>query len=216
MIYGWSYGVWFAFFLFKYVRPRVQTHVRKLLETNHQDITIHDQAAVRGQSLKYIFIALVAWIILIVASGLIYFFTSHHFDYPDFWIRAIIACKQGKEDSLSPNKMFSNIAFIDTAGASNIFGAYFGIILDAMYLKGTPSTINHTPLWKTLLRGLLSALLIAPLMLTYLLISDDAPMMLVYLFKRTVPFFTVMLSLFSFVKLAHLKLKLVSDSHLSS
>ena len=160
--------------------------------------------------MKYIIVALVAWILLIFISGLIYYLTDKNFDYPDFWIRAIIKCKGGKEEGLSPNKMFSNIAFIDTAGASNIFGAYFGIMLDAMYLKGTPSTATDTSFVKSLGRAIISVVCIAPFMLTYILIPDSAPIMIIYLFKRTTPFFMVMLALFSFVKLAHKKLGLIN------
>lgn len=86
VIYGWTYGLWFAFFLFKYLRPRLQRHVRRILETNTQDIAIHDQAAVKSESLKYIIAALILWLLLIVVSGLIYYLTSHNFDYPEFWI----------------------------------------------------------------------------------------------------------------------------------
>jgi len=128
---------------------------------------------------------------------------SNHFNYPDFWIKAIIDCKKGKQESLNPNKMFSNIAFIDTAGASNIFGAYFGIIIDAMYLGGTTSTVNETPLHLTLARGLVSLVCIAPAMIPYILISEWSSVMVQYVFKRTLPFFLTMLLLFSFVKLAH-------------
>jgi PAP2 superfamily len=48
VIYGWQYGLWFAFFMFRYARPAVQIHIRRLLETNTEDIAIHDQAAIRG------------------------------------------------------------------------------------------------------------------------------------------------------------------------
>ena len=106
--------------------------------------------------------------------------------------------------------MFSNIAFIDTAGASNIFGAYFGIMLDAMYLKGTPSTANDTTILKSLGRALVTMVCIAPVMLPYVFVPDTSPMMLVYMFKRTVPFFFVMLVLFSFVKILHIKLSLLN------
>ena len=156
-------------------------------------------------------IALVAWVALILISSAIYYFTTQKFSYPDFWIQAIIKCKGG-EKGLNPNKMFSNIAFIDTAGASNIFGAYFGIMLDAMYLKGTPSTANDTTILKSLGRALVTAVCIAPLMLPYVLVPDTSPMMLVYMFKRTVPFFFVMLVLFSFVKIIHIKLGLYNVS----
>ena len=108
--------------------------------------------------------------------------------------------------------MFSNIAFIDTAGASNIFGAYFGIMLDAMYLKGTPSSANDTTILKSLGRALVTIVCIAPLMLPYVFVSDTSTMMVVYMFKRTVPFFLVMLVLFSFVKILHVKLRLINLS----
>jgi hypothetical protein len=151
---------------------------------------------------------------LILACGLIYIFTTNNFTLPEFWIKAIIDCKKGKEDGLGPNKMFSNIAFIDTAGASNIFGAYFGIMIDSMYLKGTPCDINSTSFLKSLGRVLISILCISPLALPYFLVSDFAPIMIVYLFKRTVPFFTVMLILFSVAKLAHIKLGLVNTTNM--
>ena len=161
--------------------------------------------------MKYIIIALVAWILLIFISGLIYFLVSHNFYYPDFWIQAIIKCR-GKEEGLNPNKMFSNTAFIDTAGASNIFGAYFGIMIDAMYLKGTASTATDTTYLKSIARAIVSVVCIAPFMITYVLISDFAAIMIIYLFKRTVPFFMAMLFLFSFVKLVHKKLGLLNLS----
>jgi hypothetical protein len=109
-----------------------------------------------------------------------------------------------------PNKMFSNIAFIDTGGASAIFGAYFGIMIDTMYLYGTPQNVNYTPFLKSILRAIVSALCISPVAPLYLFISDTSPMMIVYVFKRTVPFFLAMLSLFSWVKIVHRKFKLVN------
>ncbi len=75
-------------------------------------------------------------------AALIYYFTSHDFEYPKLWIEALIRCNGGSETGMLPNKMFSNIAFIDTGGASAIFGAYFGIMIDTMYLQGSPSDIN--------------------------------------------------------------------------
>lgn len=143
-------------------------------------------------------------------SALVYYLTSHNFEYPDKWIKAIISCYNNDEKKLTPNKMFSNIAFIDTGGASAIFGAYFGIMIDTVYMKGTPYDINRTPFWKSLLRIIVTAACVSPALLPYILISDDKPIMIVYVFKRTVPFFFAMLLLFSAVKLAHIKLKLVN------
>jgi len=42
VIYGWQYGLWFTFFLFRYARPFFHRHIRMLLETDNTDIAIHD------------------------------------------------------------------------------------------------------------------------------------------------------------------------------
>lgn len=160
--------------------------------------------------MKNIILALVVWILLIVASALVYYFTSHNFDYPIKWINAIIACYNGVESKLAPNKMFSNIAFIDTGGASAIFGAYFGIMIDTMYLKGTLSEANNTRLAVSLGRAGITLLILSPLAVPIYFISDTSPMMIVYVFKRTIPYFLAMLILFSWVKLIHRRFGLVN------
>jgi hypothetical protein len=105
--------------------------------------------------------------------------------------------------------MFANRAFIDTAGVSAIFGAYFGIMLDSMYLKGTHQTVNNTSLLKSVLRLLVSVVLISPFALPMFLISNRSSMMIIYLFKTTVPFFFATLILFSIAKLVYRKFGLV-------
>ena len=149
------------------------------------------------------------WIVIISISGVLFYVTATSFTYPDAWIKKIIACNGG-EEGLSPNGMFTNNAFISTGGASAIFGAYFGIMLDSIYLRGTAATVNSTPFWKGLARLAVSLLLVSPFLLPYALISSKSQMMVVYLFKQTVPLFFMMLTLFSVVKMAHAKLKLVA------
>jgi hypothetical protein len=149
------------------------------------------------------------WILIITISGVLYYITATTFTYPDAWIKKIIACNGG-EEGLSPNGMFTNNAFISTGGASAIFGAYFGILLDSIYLRGTAATVNNTRFWRGLLRLMISLLLVSPFILPYMLISSKSQMMIVYLFKQTVPMFFVMLTLFSVTKLAHSKLSLVN------
>jgi hypothetical protein len=187
VLYGWTYGLWFAFFLFRYFRPLLQVHIRRMLEINgaNSEFSIHDRAAMTKRSLWHIIFALLFWIAVIAISSIIYYQTAYHFTYPDSWIMKIIQCKGGVEDGLSPNKMFTNSAFISTGGASSIFGAYFGILLDSLYLNGSPHTINATdkPLLRGVARLLISLLCVCPFALPFLLISDSDPMMIVYLFK---------------------------------
>ena len=106
--------------------------------------------------------------------------------------------------------MFANSAFISSGGASAIFGAYFGIMLDSMYLKGTPSTINDTLFLKSCLRIVVTLLVVSPLLSPMMLIGKYSPMMILYIFKMTMPSFLAMLVLFSVVKLVHIKMKLVN------
>lgn len=137
MIYGWTYGIWFAFFLFKYARPFFQVHIRRMLETGGKEFALHHKVGLTKEALQQVIIALVVWIVMMTISGLLFYFASINFSYPEEWIRHIIACNGG-EEGLSPNKMFSNSAFISTGAISSLFGAYFGIMLDSMYLNGTP------------------------------------------------------------------------------
>jgi hypothetical protein len=106
--------------------------------------------------------------------------------------------------------MFTNNAFIATGAAAAIFGAYFGILLDSIYLQGTSATVNNTPFWKGVLRIIISLFVVAPFFVPYMLISSQAQMMIVYLFKQTVPIFFVMLFLFAVAKVFHKKLRLVN------
>ena len=66
--------------------------------------------------------------------------------------------------------MFTNAAFISTGGISSLFGAYFGIMLDSMYLNGTPQTINDTTLLKGFGRLVVTLLVVAPFLLPNILI----------------------------------------------
>lgn len=34
VLYGWTYGIWMAFFMWRYVRPRVSVHLRRILESD--------------------------------------------------------------------------------------------------------------------------------------------------------------------------------------
>jgi len=89
VLYGWTYGLFFAFFLFKYARPIIQRHIRRMLETTSAtgvEFGIHDQANLRKQALWYIISALIVWIVIIAVSGVLYYITATSFTYPDQWI----------------------------------------------------------------------------------------------------------------------------------
>ncbi len=93
---------------------------------------------------------------------------------------------------------------------SAIFGAYLGIIIDSIYLGGTKSNINDTLWWKFILRALVCGAVASPLLVMYFLVSNRMNAMAVYIVKSTIPFFFIMLILFSVVKPLLRKLKLVN------
>jgi len=123
--------------------------------------------------------------------------------------------KCGGESSIQQNSIFLNNAFIKSGMTSGIFGAYFGIIIDSIYLGGTKSDINDTPIWKGVLRALVCGAVASPFLLLYFLVSNRMNAMAVYIVKSTLPFFFIMLLLFSIVKPLLMKLKLLNTSRLS-
>ena len=96
---------------------------------------------------------------------------------------------------------------------SAIFGAYLGIIIDSIYLGGTKANINRTLWWQSLLRVLVCGASASPFLLLYFLVSNRMNAMAVYILKSTIPFFFIMLVLFSVVKPILKRLKLVNLTH---
>jgi hypothetical protein len=52
VIYGWTYGIWFAFFLFKYARPFFQVHIRRMLETGGKEFALHHKVGLTKEALQ--------------------------------------------------------------------------------------------------------------------------------------------------------------------
>lgn len=91
VLYGWSFGIFFALFLFRYVRPIIRRHVRKLLETGYSsrgtaEFSLHQKALVRKSTLWYIVVALLTWLFLIALCSTLYYVVQSNFTIPDQWI----------------------------------------------------------------------------------------------------------------------------------
>lgn len=72
------------------------------------------------------------------------------FIYPEEWLNKMISeCNRGKPE-LQSHEILADAAFVKTGLVSAIFGAYFGTIIDSIYLGGTKKDINRTPVWKNL------------------------------------------------------------------
>ena len=97
---------------------------------------MHSYASIRNSTLFYIIAALSIWLALILLSVINFLVASKFYEYDDHWIMNIIN-KCGGEDNLYPNDIMNNSSFIKTGLVSNIFGAYFGIVIDSMYFNGT-------------------------------------------------------------------------------
>lgn len=82
-----------------------------------------------------------------------------------------------------------------------LLGAYYGLIIDAKYFSGTHKNINKTKLKKTALRLIISLLFILPFYVAPIVfISDENSVLVVFLFKYSLPSFSISLILFGFSK----------------
>lgn len=109
--------------------------------------------------------------------------------------------------------MFADSAVIKTGLVSSIFGAYFGILYDSYFLKGTPSTLNHTSLLKGILRMILGAAVLLPFTLPYFLLSDNIGVGGLYFLKTSLPFFCLNFVMFSYLKVIFQKINIVNINH---
>ena len=117
-------------------------------------------------------------------------------------------CMPGHTD-INSNKIFADAALIKTGLVSAIFGAYFGILLDSAFLGGSRESENDTGIVKGFLRITVGFTLLLPFILPYFLLSSKNDMMFLYFFKTTLPFFFLMLFLFSLMKLIYKRLGLL-------
>mmetsp|Transcript_35614 Transcript_35614/g.34648 ORF Transcript_35614/g.34648 Transcript_35614/m.34648 type:complete len:138 (+) Transcript_35614:862-1275(+) len=132
----------------------------------------------------------------------------YFFPIPDSWVQASID-KCGATAEEVQNEYFYNDCFVKTAISAAIFGAYFGLIIDSRFLRGTQEHSNDTSLWKTLARTGLVAILTIALGSIYFFINVD-DMALEYILKVSLPCFVVGISLFSWIKALLLKLDLIN------
>ena len=59
VVYGWSYGLWLAFFMFRFVWPTLKDHIRTLLD---------HPSTLKHYTSYYFYLALLIWATLIVFS----------------------------------------------------------------------------------------------------------------------------------------------------
>lgn len=92
-----------------------------------------------------------------------------------------------------------------------ILGSYCGLIVDAKYFNGTHKNINHTKVKKTLLRLLVTILIVLPCYVAPIVfISDENNVFIVFFFKYSLPSFAISFILFGFSKRVFEKWNLVS------
>eukprot|EP00347_Sterkiella_histriomuscorum_P005707 403355575 len=226
ILYGWSYGLWIALFMFKYVRPGVYKHIRNLEEKpNGQINTLQDSLLQRDDNLNRMSMyaqqhdyfglgmrAIIIYFLIIIFSVVNYHIVRTYFQYPQEWLDVIIQkCGHGKT-TLDEKTIFTDSAFIKTGLVSAIFGAYFGILYDSHYMGGTPSTINNTTMAKGFMRIVIGGIIIIPFVMPYFLINTQFSVGVLYLVKCQLPFFILMFMVFSWLKSVFLTFNLVDQN----
>ncbi|CDW73235.1 pap2 superfamily phosphatase [Stylonychia lemnae] len=214
ILYGMTYGLWLALFMFQYVRPAVYRHVKKLLEFNNPSYYRTFGVMVEPANIdhmNYAFKCLGIYAGIVIFSTLNYYIVRSNFEYPQEWLDAIILkCNEGKP--LEIKGIFADSAFVKTGLVSIIFGAYLGMLYDSFYMGGTPSTINDTSSLKGILRLLIGGLVIIPFTLPYLLIGSSLSVGLLYFIKSALPFFMVGFIMFSWLKSVYIVAEVINTN----
>lgn len=219
MIYGWAYGLWLAFFLFRYVRPHLQKHVRQILKT--QQICNEDYLVSEGRNhvqpkninkticfLK----GMLLWVLIVALSFINILYLRETFVYKEEWIDRIIEKCDPDKKELNLTSIFADSAVIKTGLVSTIFGGYFGILYDAAYLGGTRPNINDTPIIQGIARLFIAALILAPLLLPYFLLNSNLGTISLFFLRTTLPFFILSFLLFSYMKVIYKKLGIINTN----
>ena len=100
VLYGTQVGLWLAFTLFTYMRPRLQVHLKQILEFDNREFVVQRQGSVRNCMLYYIAITITVWLFVIMLTVINFITATKYTDYPDLWIHAIIdKCSGGNGES---------------------------------------------------------------------------------------------------------------------
>jgi hypothetical protein len=121
-------------------------HARYLLD----GFSSHPSIDYKNNAIRCIILTVIGW-----AAILITYLCVHNFNnQPADW-DAIMLAKCPKAHGL--RDMWENKSVVD-AGVFFIFpGAYLGVLFDSRYLGGSPTKVNYTPFWKSLLRFIVLA-----------------------------------------------------------
>lgn len=114
--------------------------------------------------------------------------------------------------AFNEHKMFVVPAFVKMGVISAPFGAYFGILVDAVYFGGTRERINNGSLWLAFLRFITISALVLPITLPFFYISSTNHVWVLYLFKISVPFFLPTFVMFAFARPIFEKLGIQSEN----
>lgn len=114
--------------------------------------------------------------------------------------------------AFNEHKMFVVPAFVKMGVISAPFGAYFGILVDAVYFGGTRERINSGSLWLAFLRFITISVLVLPFTLPFFYISSTNHVWFLYLFKISVPFFLPPFVMFAFARPIFEKLGIQSEN----
>ncbi len=107
--------------------------------------------------------------------------------------------------------MFVVPAFVKMGVVSASFGAYFGILVDAVYFGGSRERINSGSLRLAFLRFLTISAIVFPITIPFFYISSTNHVWVLYLFKVSMPFFIATFVMFAFARPIFEKLGIQSE-----
>jgi len=102
--------------------------------------------------------------------------------------------------TFNEHKMFVVPAFIKMGVISAPFGAYFGILVDAVYFGGTRERVNKGSAWMAMMRFMTISAIVLPITIPFFYISSQNHVWVLYLFKVSAPFFVATFVMFAFAR----------------
>ena len=155
------------------------------------------------------------FISVLMVITLLYFIALQTFQTPTQWMTQInIKCPVSA--SLS-ELIFEDALYVQAGLLFYLLGAYYGLLIDARYFKGTHRQINKTSIRKSLIRLCLSLVVILPFFVFPIaFISESNSVFLVFFFKFGLPSFVVSTVLFGLSKKAYERFNLVQEEEMQT
>ena len=199
VLFGVELGLFIATFSHFFVREALEKHVTNVMDGLYVN---RYRQAVLG--------VLVAFLCAFVVVTLYYALAVSRFKAPGSWLYQIsVKCPVSQQIT---ELIFQDAVYVEYGLMFYLAGAYFGLIVDAKYFRGTIRSVNDTSVRKKMTRVVLSALPIVPIFVCpVFLIASRRFIFAVLAVKYGLPAFMIGFLLFGYSKPVYERFNLTNE-----